>query len=162
MRPTPRYLLATFVLVLLSVCHPEAQITQTPEKALVESLFLDAWNKQDYRLIEASGADTITMHIHGQSMRTNVAELKGMVAFWKRAYPDLMFEVHHLIQEGDLVAVNLTYTGTHSGGDWWGIPATGNKISVSEMMFFRFENGVLQEAWETYDEAGQRRQLEKQ
>ena len=145
-------------------CHGNTQSggELSPEKLLIQSLFLDAWNDQDFSVLEAStsGADTMTLHVHGQSMQTHFEELKGLVAFWKRSFPDLKFEIHHMIQEKDMVAVNLTYTATHSG-DWWGIPPSGNKISVAEMMFFRFDNGRLIEAWETYDEAGQRRQMEK-
>ncbi len=44
------------------------------------------------------------------------------------------------------------FTGTHLG-EWQGLPPTGQKIEVEEMMFFRFEKGKIVELWEVYDEA---------
>jgi predicted ester cyclase len=51
------------------------------------------------------------------------------------------------------------FSGSHTGEDWFGLPATGNEMNGTEMMFFRFENGRVVEAWEDYDEYVMRRQL---
>ena len=66
--------------------------------------------------------------------------------------------VRHVIADGDLVAVNLTLTGTHLG-EWAGHHASGARVSVEEMMVFRFEEGLLVEMWEVFDEQGLRRQV---
>jgi len=67
-------------------------------------------------------------------------------------------ELLDLIQEGDLVAARVRYSGTHRG-TWFGIPPTGRSIEVDEMMFFRFESGRLVEAWEVDDQLTMRTQL---
>ena len=64
------------------------------------------------------------------------------------------------MQEGDIVAANLRYRGKHIK-EFMGIQPNETEISVSEMMFFRFENGKLVEAWELFDESGMQQQMKK-
>ncbi len=63
-----------------------------------------------------------------------------------------------MIAEGDLVAIRLTLTGTHLG-EWAGVAPSKRKVSVAEMMFFRFEDGHLVEMWEVFDDQGLLRQI---
>ena len=67
--------------------------------------------------------------------------------------------IRHLVAQDDLVAVSLTFQGTHEG-TWLGIPGSGRVVTVEEMMFFRFEEGILVEMWEVFDEKGLRDQIE--
>ena len=43
--------------------------------------------------------------------------------------------------------------------EWFGTPATGREVSVDEMMFFRFEDGLLVEMWEVDDQLTMRTQM---
>jgi len=59
----------------------------------------------------------------------------------RAALPDLRFEVHHILADGDIVACRSTMTGTHEGrfemGPFKDIPPTGTHIEVRYMHFFR-------------------------
>jgi hypothetical protein len=44
------------------------------------------------------------------------------------AFPDVKFTILEMIAEGDKVAYILNTQGTHTGGHWMGIPATGKRI----------------------------------
>jgi SnoaL-like polyketide cyclase len=54
------------------------------------------------------------------------AHLKQVIATLRTAFPDLHFEVHEMLCEGDVVACRSTMTGTHQGplniGPMGGLP----------------------------------------
>ena len=61
-------------------------------------------------------------------------------------FPDYSMTVNDIIAEGDKVYVLSTKTGTHKG-DFLGIPATGNQISVFRFALYRLEDGKIAESW---------------
>ena len=72
--------------------------------------------------------------------------------------PDWHTEIEELIAEGDKVVARITMTGTHTG-DFFGIPATGKKISFSGIYIVRIEKGKIVEHWGEEDSIGLLRQL---
>jgi predicted ester cyclase len=126
-------------------------------RELIRRLFEESWNGITDDAI-AEVPDRATFHYRGAWFETGRESLRQLIAEWRAAFPDLEFEIHHLLAEGDVVAVHLTYRGTHLG-PWRGLEATGNRIEVGEMMFFRFDDGVLVEMWEIDDHATMTKQL---
>lgn len=74
------------------------------------------------------------------------------------AFPDFHMEVEDMVAEGDRVAVRLTISGTHEG-EFAGMPATGNKISIEHLEIFAVENGMLTHRWGGPDRATLMEQL---
>ena len=74
------------------------------------------------------------------------------------AFPDLKITHEHLIAEGDMVGGRFTLTGTHQG-DFAGIPATGNQVSVTGHDFARLTGGKVVEHWVEMDTLGMMQQL---
>jgi predicted ester cyclase len=66
--------------------------------------------------------------------------------------------INDIIAEGDKVYVLSTKTGTHKG-DFLGIPATGNQISVFRYALYRLEDGKIAESWIGEDTASQFQQI---
>ena len=90
------------------------------------------------------------------------AHLKDVITKMRTAFPDLHFEIHDIIEEGDLVAFRSTMTGTHLGP--WAIgpvrvPPTGRQVSIAHMHFIRSEGGKTTDLWHVYDVAGMMRQF---
>ena len=50
--------------------------------------------------------------------------------------PDFHTQIEDLIAEGDQVVARITMSGTHSG-DFFGIPATGNKVRFTGIYIVR-------------------------
>ena len=71
----------------------------------------------------------------------------------RRAFPDVVFKISQLIEDGDRVAVIWEATGTHLG-DLRGLPATGKRLSFSGQTFFLIENGKAAGHWQTIDRLG--------
>ncbi len=58
------------------------------------------------------------------------------------ASPDSRFTIDDMIAEGDQVVTNKTFTGTHTG-EFTGIPATGNKVTLQFVDIMRVRNGRI-------------------
>ena len=88
---------------------------------------------------------------------------EGVLQFftmYRAAFPDLRFEPQQTFVNGDTAAVYVRVTGTHSGGEFMGIPATGKSIEVTGVDIVRFgDDGVGREHWGVFDAMGMMQQL---
>lgn len=72
--------------------------------------------------------------------------------------PDFHITVEDMITEGDKLACRWIASGTHTA-DFFGIPATGKKVSWTGMTIYRFDSGKIVEAWWNEDISGLLKQL---
>ena len=85
--------------------------------------------------------------------------IKGEIEYFRNAVPDLTYTIEEQIAEGDRVATRYTASGTHQG-EFFGVGATGERISMSGIMIDRFdEDGKIVEEWPEYDLLGVMQQL---
>jgi steroid delta-isomerase-like uncharacterized protein len=92
------------------------------------------------------------------------AHLKDVIATLRTAFPDLHFDVHELVAEGDTVACRSTMTGTHQGplriGPMAGLPINGAHVEVPHMHFFHYDaEGRLTDLWHVWNTLALARQL---
>jgi steroid delta-isomerase-like uncharacterized protein len=84
-----------------------------------------------------------------------IAHLKHVVVAMRTAFPDLHFEIHELLADGDIVAFRSTMTGTHTGTlsllPGQNLPATGRKVSVPHMHFVRIVDGKTTDLWHLWN-----------
>lgn len=85
--------------------------------------------------------------------------LKQAITMLRTAFPDLHFEIHDILAEGEIVAFRSTMTGTHQGA-FQGIPPTGKKVSVAHMHFVHLVDGKGVDLWHLWDTPNLMRQLE--
>lgn len=64
------------------------------------------------------------------------------VESFQTAFPDLQVRTHHLLAEGDLVAVHLTGRGTHLGL-FQGCPPTGREWTATCTAIYRVDAGRI-------------------
>ena len=75
---------------------------------------------------------------------------------WLHAvFSDLKFEIHHVIRDGDTVAVHCTLTGRHTG-DLMGVPPTNRPVAIPMVHILRFREGKAAEHWAVHDTAAMR------
>ncbi|WP_119068259.1 ester cyclase [Aggregatilinea lenta] len=131
------------------------------DKARIVEFMERAFNQGDLSLID--GHFTPGAVDHQEPTGTDfTAHLKEVITNLRTAFPDLHFEIHDILGEGDLVAFRSTMTGTHLGALANGpmrIPPTGRHISVAHMHFIRSEGGKTTDLWHVWDLAGMMRQL---
>ena len=75
---------------------------------------------------------------------------RQVVQMFIAGFPDMQVTVEELIADGDSVATRGYWRGTHNG-DFMGIPATGRKIDVPFIDWWRLENGKAVENWVQMD-----------
>jgi steroid delta-isomerase-like uncharacterized protein len=84
-----------------------------------------------------------------------IAHLKQVVVAMRTAFPDLHFEIHDLLAEGDTVAFRSTMTGTHTGTlrlmPGQNLPATGRRVAVPHMHFVRIVDGKTTDLWHLWN-----------
>lgn len=122
------------------------------------AIFERGWNLGAFGDVAGLFAPTFTLHVRGTSRTTTAAEFEAIVGTWRHGFPDLHFELHDVVVEGDLVALRATLTGTHLGA-WGERPPSGRQIEVDHMFLLRFEGDRLVEVWEVLDSATLVRQL---
>jgi steroid delta-isomerase-like uncharacterized protein len=116
------------------------------KKQLVKD-WLDAINSKDREGLMKPWADSFVVHAGAGLGDIDSAEhLTAVIEGFWQAIPDLEIKIHHLIAEGDLVAVHVTTTGTQ-GGEFAGRPPSGNKIDFPGYAFFRCTLDGLAEEW---------------
>ncbi len=71
---------------------------------------------------------------------------------------DVVFTVHELVAEGDLVSVRLTSAATQSG-PFMGMPPSGRRYEIEELHLFRVRDSRVVEHWHQFDQLGLMRQL---
>jgi len=84
--------------------------------------------------------------------------LKPIIENMRSAFPDLHYVIHNMVVTDTQVAVHTTMKGTHLG-DFFGLPATGKKISVFQMQIERIKNGKIVEHWRVTNDLELMKQL---
>ncbi|TCC11977.1 ester cyclase [Kribbella soli] len=100
--------------------------------------------------------------------------VRGPAAFyataqWLRgAFEGLSYEIHHVVADGNLVAVNSTMKGRHvapfvtyavDGSVDTVFPPTGKTFAATQSHWFRIEDGMVVDHWANRDDLGQAEQL---
>ena len=113
----------------------------------------------DANLMDSVLADNVVQHISGLPPEAKSLEgFKQLLPAVPQAFPDVLFEVEDLVAEGDMVAFRLNWSGTHQG-EFFGIPPTGTRATVTEMHMFRIAGGKVVERWGEWDALGLMQQL---
>ncbi len=85
----------------------------------------------------------------GQELRGRGA-IRGLWEVFLTGFPDLSATIDDLISERDKLVLRWTVRGTHTG-EFLGIAATGNEITLPVTEVFWLADGQLVEAWDQYD-----------
>ena len=122
------------------------------ENKAVLRRFIEAYNDRDMAVFDELVVPDFVYHTHQQVGREKFKKLFTM-AF--DGFPDWYEEIEDMVCEGEKVWVRVKSTGTHSG-DWTlfgvSLPATGNKIVMRMVFFFRVVDGKLVETGELDDQ----------
>jgi len=92
-----------------------------------------------------------------ESMR-GVAGYMNVLGMMRGGFSDIQWTLEETIAEGDKVAARFTMRGTHDG-TFFGVPATGKKIEVRAMNFYRLAEGKFVEEYGQPDLLGLLQQI---
>ena len=83
----------------------------------------------------------------------NLTDGMQVYAMLRQAMPDLHFEVERdiMVAEGDQAAAHSIVTGTHTGGELFGVAPTGKQIKWTHSDFVRIVEGKIVDRWVSAD-----------
>jgi predicted ester cyclase len=156
----PPLLLIAFALI--AGCAPQVFINEElaeKNKALVRRFLDEVYNKGNLAVADEVIAEKYVSHNQLAIEVLGPEGIKNIAKMQRAAFPDQVSFIEDMIAEGDKVVVRGKDTGTHSGAPFMGIPAKGNKFTITWIDVFRVENGKLVEAWLEIDVERFRKQL---
>jgi steroid delta-isomerase-like uncharacterized protein len=86
-----------------------------------------------------------------------VQTVKENITWFRNVFPDLTCTVEEQVAEGEKVVTRWTVRGTHQG-EFFGVPATGERIEMRGIQIDRFESGKIVEERAEFDLLGAMRQ----
>ncbi len=113
--------------------------------------FINATNQKDW--------DSVLTLVHKDFIRHSSSEPKeiktnvGLVKFHQTeldTFPDLQETIIFAIEEGELVAARINFSGTQLG-KLINFAPTGKKLTADFNCFFRVTEGRIKESWVEYD-----------
>jgi steroid delta-isomerase-like uncharacterized protein len=127
-------------------------------RAVIRRAYEEMWNERNVDAVDELVTGDFLNHPAINQQRRGRQNLKEVIRIFEKAFPDFRYELEDIVAEGDKVAVRDVFTGTHEG-DFMGIPATGNHVTMQTIHIYRFEGGRIAEHWAVRDEMGMMRQL---
>ena len=118
-------------------------------KALVRSYF-ESFSNGDIEATKAMMADNHVFHFPLADAPMTKDDHAGAQGVFKAAIPDLTFELHDQIAEGDKVVTRFTATGTFTN-EFQGLPPSGEGIEFSGTNIMRIVDGKNVEEWDAFD-----------
>jgi steroid delta-isomerase-like uncharacterized protein len=127
-------------------------------KAIVRR-FWGVWEEGNIDLVdELLAPDYINHTPASPDQPTGPEGVKGVVTMFRSAIPDLRVVVEDLIAEGDKVVVRYALEGTHDG-ELFGVPPTGQRLSIRSIAVERVSDGKIREHWRVTDGLDMMQQL---
>ena len=112
---------------------------------LVMSRFVEFINTASETLATELISPDAIFYVPGrpESMRGPAGYL-SIIQMMRGGFPDIQWVLEEMVAEGNRVAARFTMRGTH-GGPFFGVPPSGNKISVQALNLYRLSQGQFVE-----------------
>lgn len=126
-------------------------------KAMLRRVFEEGMNAQRLDVFDEIIAPGFVSH-NFPGTSTGPEGFKQIVTMFVSAFPDLDITIEEVVAEGDMVASRGTARGTHQG-EFNGIPATGNSVTMGFIDLWRVSEGKFIENWAQLDMLSMMQQL---
>jgi predicted ester cyclase len=114
---------------------------------MLERLFTDGVNNQDYGVMDEVLAENYTNHSFGASGRDS---MKGTIQQFHAAFSDLQVVVDERVSDGDRAAQRGHFTGKHTG-EFMGMAPSNSDVTIQWMDWWEARDGLLCDNWVVMD-----------
>jgi predicted ester cyclase len=146
------YFALTLVVFLFSLSFVHAQVVDImANKALVQRFADDIWIKGDLKVVDEIITDDFVANFtdkQDEDWKTYETNTLGWIS---AQFPTVKIITMVMIAEGDWVASAIL---------WGGTPTGGKEIQVSDIDFYRIENGKIAEFWPVSNTVSMNRQFD--
>ena len=120
---------------------------------------IETWNAHDARRVaELFSDDYVGEDVAVAGQFRGPRDVRRYVAYNLLGFPDLHFELHETLAQGDKVAVIWTVTGTHQGRVM-NIPPTGQRVEAKGVSILTMRAGKICHSLRVWDVAGMLRHI---
>jgi predicted SnoaL-like aldol condensation-catalyzing enzyme len=112
-------------------------------KAVQRRIINDVINQKNLNLADELFSKEHGLHPEAPGVGRGPERMKRAFAGLHEEFPDVRLQIESMVAEGDMVAVRLTFSGTHA--------PTGVRATWPEMVFARFSERKAVESWEVTD-----------
>ena len=116
-----------------------AQNNKTVQRHIIDEVI----NQKNLDLADELFSEGHELHPEALGVGRGSEGMKRAFAGLHEGFPDVHVEIESIVAEGDMVAVRLTFSGTHA--------PSGERATWPEMVFARFSEGKAVESWEVTD-----------
>lgn len=131
-------------------------------KLIGRRVLLEIWGEGRLEVVDELYAPEYVDHVSRGPEPATVSGPEGLkeaVTLFRTAFPDLRYEVHQQVAEGDVVVTRFSATGTHLK-PFLGAAPTGRRIAYTGIDINRVrDDGRIVESWVQYDALGLLQQL---
>jgi steroid delta-isomerase-like uncharacterized protein len=123
-------------------------MAESDNKRLVLELYERGWGAGDLDVVDQVFAPEHILHwneMKPTEQKRTAAEVKAIVREYRKAFPDLQVDVNQLVAEGDKVAVQVTFIGTHKE-PYEGFEPTNKPSMFTDMQILKFVDGKIAES----------------
>jgi predicted ester cyclase len=144
--------LQTFTIIVLSfILFAFSAKAQSPEKnkKIIMRYLLEIINDRKLELLGEVFPEKFVRHDLNDGTDTwmTIADQQERLSDLFQAFPDFYYTIGDIIAEGDKVVVRAMWHGTQEN-TFMKTESLGNRVdSVSEIIFYRLENGKIVERW---------------
>lgn len=128
-------------------------------KALAQAYVRVVSNDGDTARIDEFVDKDIVDHSAPPGLPSGIEGQRLKIGAFRAAFPDLHIEYEFHVAEGDMVGGRFRLTGTHEG-EFAGLAASGNRVSVTGHDFLRFADGRVTDHWLEMDMVALMQQLQ--
>ncbi len=114
----------------------------------IRRIFEEAFNQGKLGVVDEV---LISEHVANNPFTGGPQGLKGWIASFRTAFPDLYCSIEDEIQEGDKLAAHWVLRGTQKG-PFMGSQPTGRVIEANGIIFARISDGRIVEDWILIDQ----------
>jgi predicted ester cyclase len=124
-------------------------MAERENKALVTRLYEQAWGGGDITVVDEVFSPRHVLHWNegAPTVQQRTAEdVKSIIRDYRAAFPDLAVTIDNIVADGDTVAVQVTFVGTHRN-TYEGFAPTNKKSWFTDMQILRFADGKIVESF---------------
>jgi steroid delta-isomerase-like uncharacterized protein len=147
-----KLLVISITVFLFAIQSAKCQSTMENKKVVLRYIE-EVVNQRKLDLMKDVFTDNFIRHdlMDSTEKVLTVADQQKGISNLLKAFPDIYYVVGDIIAEGDKVVMRAAWHATHKS-TFMGIEASGNRIDyLSEIFFFRLENGKIVERWVQFD-----------
>lgn len=142
-------------------CH-QTSSSSTKNKELASKYINEVINKGNLNLLDDIFSQDYISH-RTDGTEANIikdSSIRKLLNYLRTAFPNIHYAIDKIVADGDMVALNISATGTHKG-EFMGYPASQKVVHYKEMFFFRVAENKLVEGWGLSDMRGIIQQISK-